>query len=231
MAATYSSFMTTRFYSPVFNTALFDGPIRLYFSQSYETVALKIYHLLQTDFTSTWNALKDHTSNSKEHLFLIIYPELKDLHLVFTDDKTSLQTQEWEEGLAVGLCQTLDADAYMLAAILHDQNRNDVRIIGSNWIYDAIQLAGHGLIARICQGPQAVAPAALLGLDQPARQPGRRCSIAAAHQRRVGKRRCDQEAAGVRALPPERSAKDAADVRARTRAAPVRRTSSKRRWQ
>jgi hypothetical protein len=108
MAATYSSFMTTRFYSPVFNTALFDGPIRLYFSQSYETVALKIYHLLQTEFTPTWNALKDHANNSKEHLFLIIYPELKDLHMVFTDDKSSLQTQEWEEGLAIGLCQTVD---------------------------------------------------------------------------------------------------------------------------
>ena len=108
MAATYSSFMTTRFYSPVFNTALFDGPIRLYFSQSYETVALKIYHLLQTEYTSTWTALKDHTANSKEHLFLIIYPELKDLQVVFTDNKSSLQTQEWEEGLAVGLCQTID---------------------------------------------------------------------------------------------------------------------------
>ena len=108
MAATYSSFMTTRFYSPVFNTALFDGPIRLYFSQSYETVALKIYHLLQSDYTETWNKLKEHTLHSKEHLFLIIYPELKDLQLVFTENKTPLQTQEWEEGLAVGLCQTVD---------------------------------------------------------------------------------------------------------------------------
>ena len=127
MAATYSSFMTTRFYSPVFNTALFDGPIRLYFSQAYETVALKIYHLLQTEFTSTWNSLKDHTQNSKEHLFLIIYPEMKDLHLVFTENKSSLQTQEWEEGLAVGLCQTIDD------VMLKEQMQFIVRAIES-WI-------------------------------------------------------------------------------------------------
>ncbi len=132
MAATYSSFMTTRFYSPVFNTALFDGPIRLYFSQSYETVALKIYHLLQTEFTSTWNALKDHTNNSKEHLFLIIYPEAKDLHTVFTDDKTLLQTQEWEEGLAVGLCQTVDD------TMLIDQMQFIVRAVDA-WILKSKQ--------------------------------------------------------------------------------------------
>ena len=108
MAATYSSFMTTRFYSPVFNTALFDGPIRLYFSQSYETAALKIYHLLQSDFIDTWNLLKDQTLRSKEHVFLIIYPELKDLQQVFTVNKSALQCQEWEEGLAIGLCQTVD---------------------------------------------------------------------------------------------------------------------------
>lgn len=108
MAATYSSFMTTRFYSPVFNTALFDGPIRVYFSQSYESAALKIYHLLQSEHENTWNRLKEHASKSKEHVFLMIYPEAKDLQMVFTDSKDTQQKQEWEEGLAVGICQSLD---------------------------------------------------------------------------------------------------------------------------
>ena len=31
------------FYSPAFNGAIFDGPLRLYFSQAQEAMALKFY--------------------------------------------------------------------------------------------------------------------------------------------------------------------------------------------
>lgn len=105
MAATYSSFMTTRFYSPVFNTALFDGPIRIYFSQSYESSALKVYHLLQTEYHELWAQLKECSSKSKEHVFLIMYPEKKDLEMVFPENPRLLHSEEWEEGLAIGFCQ------------------------------------------------------------------------------------------------------------------------------
>ncbi|MCC2678093.1 MAG: hypothetical protein K0R29_669 [Pseudobdellovibrio sp.] len=106
MAATYSSFMTTRFYSPVFNTALFDGPLRIYFSQTYESAALKIYHILQTEHVEFWNSLKTYNMRSKQHLFLMIYPEAKDLSLVFDKAEPLMQAQEWDEGLAVGIVQT-----------------------------------------------------------------------------------------------------------------------------
>ncbi len=103
MAATYSSFMTTRFYSPVFNTALFDGPIRIYFSQSYESAALKIYHLLQTQYLEQWSQMKACSLKSKEHVFLLMYPDKNGLEMVFPKAK-SIQSQEWEEGLAIGFC-------------------------------------------------------------------------------------------------------------------------------
>ena len=108
MAATYSSFMTTRFYSPVFNTALFDGPIRIYFSQSYESSALKVYHLLQTEYQEQWAQLKQCSSKSKEHVFLMMYPEKKDLEMVFSENLKLIHSQEWEEGLAIGFCQPHD---------------------------------------------------------------------------------------------------------------------------
>ena len=114
MAATYSSFMTTRFYSPVFNTALFDGPLRIYFSQSYESVALKIYHLLQSQHAEMWDLLKKHTANSKEHLFLMIYPEKNDLHMVFDKSEKLFQAQEWAEGMSVG--------------VVHPQTDEDIQI-------------------------------------------------------------------------------------------------------
>lgn len=105
MAATYSSFMTTRFYSPVFNTALFDGPLRIYFSQSYESAALKVYHLMQTQHLDLWNELKATSARSKEHVFLMMYPEKKDLQMVFSEKAASIHAQDWEEGLAIGFCQ------------------------------------------------------------------------------------------------------------------------------
>jgi hypothetical protein len=108
MAATYSSFMTTRFYSPVFNTALFDGPLRIYFSQSYESAALKVYHLLQSQYPEQWNRLKECSQQSKEHVFLMMYPEKKDLEMIFTDGIKAIHAQEWEEGLAIGFCQPQD---------------------------------------------------------------------------------------------------------------------------
>lgn len=106
MAATYSSFMTTRFYSPVFNTALFDGPLRIYFSQTYESAALKIYHILQTEHVEFWDSLKKYNMRSKQHLFLVIYPDVKDLALVFDKEAPLMHAQEWDEGLAVGIIQT-----------------------------------------------------------------------------------------------------------------------------
>ena len=97
--------MTTRFYSPVFNTALFDGPLRIYFSQSYESVALKIYHLIQTQHEDFWARIKQFNMRSKTHLFLMIYPETNDLKLVFENADSDFQAQEWDEGLAIGIVQ------------------------------------------------------------------------------------------------------------------------------
>lgn len=115
MAATYSSFMTTRFYSPVFNTALFDGPFRIYFSQAYESSALKMYHLLQTEYQGLWNEVKQWSQKNKEHIFLLIYPDVESAESIF--DKTAEQKpaealfmQDWEEGLAFGLVQPTEED-------------------------------------------------------------------------------------------------------------------------
>ncbi|MBC7743290.1 MAG: hypothetical protein H7061_13920 [Bdellovibrionaceae bacterium] len=113
MAATYSSFMTTEYYSPVFNTALFDGPFRIYFSQSYESSALKIYHLLQTEYQDLWSELKKWASSSREHVFLLMYPDDKDLQMVFhatdTDNNDAadscVQLRAWAEGIILGISQ------------------------------------------------------------------------------------------------------------------------------
>ena len=57
------------------------------------------------------------------------------------------------------LTAEIGADAYMLVAIVHDQDQNTARILASNWIHDAIELVGHRLIANLAQAP-ATAPGA-----------------------------------------------------------------------
>lgn len=65
----------------------------------------------------------------------------------------------------------IGADAYMLVAILHDQDQNTARILASNWIHDAIELVGHRLIANLAQIPAAapgVRPRGVLAAEAPA---------------------------------------------------------------
>lgn len=104
MAASYSSFLSTRFYSPAFNTALFDGPFRIYFSQNYESAALKIYHLLQSNHIELWTRYKRWADQTKKHAFILVYPTAQDVQAAF--QLSSLQekpvSQTWEDGVVIG---------------------------------------------------------------------------------------------------------------------------------
>lgn len=42
-----SQLTQSRYYSPAFNAAIFDGPVRIYFAQYQEALALKIYFRIQ----------------------------------------------------------------------------------------------------------------------------------------------------------------------------------------
>jgi DNA-binding CsgD family transcriptional regulator len=56
-----------------------------------------------------------------------------------------------------GLAEEIGADHYMLFGIAHDQARADARIIASNWMFDAIELAGKRVIASLANGPLTAA--------------------------------------------------------------------------
>lgn len=61
-------------------------------------------------------------------------------------------------GFLTQLADEIGADSYMLVAIVHEQERNDARIVASNWLYDAIELIGKRLIASLAHGPLTAAP-------------------------------------------------------------------------
>jgi hypothetical protein len=110
MAASYSSFLTSQFYSPVFNTALFDGAFRIYFSQSYESTALKIYHLLQSEQVELWAQYKKWSEKTKKNAFILIYPSKEDVGIAFNDHKATPICHEWDEGVVIGFENTYETD-------------------------------------------------------------------------------------------------------------------------
>ncbi len=116
MAASYSAFLSTKYYSPVFNTALFDGPFRIYFSQVYEGTALKIYHLLQVQNLAVWEHYKKWSEKSKQHVFVLIYPTGEDVTLAFDIEAMNLKGQvhskPWEEGRLMALPNPQNEDDF-----------------------------------------------------------------------------------------------------------------------
>lgn len=58
------------------------------------------------------------------------------------------------------LAEAVGAQSYMLLAVAHDANRSIARVAASNWIFDAVQLAGTELLARLATGSIACLPGA-----------------------------------------------------------------------
>lgn len=83
MKASYSSLMQSRFFSPAFNSAIFDGPVRIYFSQLHESLALKIYFSLQQKFPDALARAKDLHKTYGLNLLVMIYPTEDSFQLSF----------------------------------------------------------------------------------------------------------------------------------------------------
>lgn len=53
--------------------------------------------------------------------------------------------------LAKRACHDAGAESYMLVSLLPDQRGDALRIIASNWIYDAIELVGRSTLAKLAK--------------------------------------------------------------------------------
>lgn len=75
----------SRFYSPALNAAIFDGSVRIYFSQFQEAAALKVYFRLQELF-SKWNDGADKYKRGLKTLYIMLYPTADSFDLCFSQD-------------------------------------------------------------------------------------------------------------------------------------------------
>ena len=74
MTAAVTHLTQSKFYSPAFNGAIFDGAIRIYFAQHQEADALKIYFRIQKLIQEEeWESLMS-VRKGNSHIFIMLYP-------------------------------------------------------------------------------------------------------------------------------------------------------------
>ena len=89
----FSAITSSQYYHPSFNSAIFDGPMRIYFVQFHETFALKIYFALQDYFVDSLNQYKEMAKRGELTLLIMIYPTEEGLYKAFPqiDKSTSVK--------------------------------------------------------------------------------------------------------------------------------------------
>lgn len=74
MKTQQSAFLQSRFYNAALNSAIYDGPVRIYFNQLHETHALKLYFSLQNDLKADLAKAKDLAKALGRVLIVVLYP-------------------------------------------------------------------------------------------------------------------------------------------------------------
>lgn len=100
-----SKILESKYFSPAFNTAIFDGPVKLYFSQHQEADALKVYFNLQTRFKSesqpnTNTVFKN--VNKEKTIFIMIYPNKESFVQSFDQDQDIL-VEKFDRDIVLGI--------------------------------------------------------------------------------------------------------------------------------
>src|SRR4051794_18760737 len=86
MAQSVIHLTQSRFYSPAFNAAVFDGPVRIYFAQHQEALALKVYFRLQQYLKETYSTFRKSFKQHGQTIFLMLYPTLESFENSFSKE-------------------------------------------------------------------------------------------------------------------------------------------------
>ncbi len=82
--SSHISFLTqSRFYSPAFNAAIFDGPLRIYFAQYQEPLALKIYFTAQQRMADIYSKVREVFRRTGINIFVMLYPSTEAFQMSF----------------------------------------------------------------------------------------------------------------------------------------------------
>jgi len=119
MKANYTNLMQSKYFSPAFNSAIFDGPLRIYFAQFHEAFSLKIYFMILNSFQAELARAKEVAKTSHSSLFIMIYPSQDHFTLSFDaaeDNDLPIVQEKWNHDLVMGLRQPLEENQMDLFA-------------------------------------------------------------------------------------------------------------------
>ena len=105
MKSSYSSLMQSKYFNPAFNSAIFDGPIRIYFAQFHESLALKIYFLIQQKWTAEFARAKELSKATHSNIMIMIYPTDDSFAGSFANDtaQDGWICEKWNQDMVIAL--------------------------------------------------------------------------------------------------------------------------------
>lgn len=113
MAQSVIHLTQSRFYSPAFNAAVFDGPIRIYFAQHQEALALKVYFQLQQYLKDTYTTFRKTFKQHGQTVFLMLYPTLESFENSFSQESSgSVVAEKLGDDFVLGVRGPLGDDNY-----------------------------------------------------------------------------------------------------------------------
>jgi hypothetical protein len=106
MKSSYSTLMQSKFFNPAFNSAIFDGPIRIYFAQFHEALALKIYFMIQQKLSHEVSRAKEVSRATGANILVMVYPTEESFLMSFEGQdrgQNPLALEKWNEDVVIGL--------------------------------------------------------------------------------------------------------------------------------
>ncbi len=100
MKSTYSTLLQSKFFNPAFNSAIFDGPVRIYFSQFHEALALKIYFGLQQSLVAQTKAQH---RQSGQNVLVMLYPSQESFQMTFEGQESFLVRDTMDGDSLIGI--------------------------------------------------------------------------------------------------------------------------------
>jgi len=107
MKSTYSALVQSRFFNPAFNSAIYDGPVRIYFSQFYEAGALKLYFAIQEKLGSLLTEIKS-LGGQPENVLVMAYPSAEAFQMSFDGQVDWLGTDRLESDYIIGVAGAVE---------------------------------------------------------------------------------------------------------------------------
>ncbi len=102
MKGSYAALMQSKYFNPAFNSAIFDGPIRIYFAQPHESMALKIYFQLQQKYQEALQKAKELAKSQEKTILLMIYPTSESFENSF-ESNAFIKSESLHEDTVIGI--------------------------------------------------------------------------------------------------------------------------------